>query len=248
VTAYLPSKELSEADVHAADAPEWMLTGLADNVARLHSAPPPDELAGSVALWQFLERMLCHIALAPERLPPGVSYAMLEGEAARMRELFEAFHLPVVNGHGDLKPSNVMLAHDQSAASTDALTFIDFELGGPHYRGYDLFKLFRTNRPSGPSAANRDAFLSHYGGKVGTRAALLQAETAAFEPLSWLEAAVFFFFAIREFPEEAHRWEELAAHRWSKYLDSRHLVENGGAAATALRAARQQGLAASAVE
>ena len=27
----------------------------------------------------------------------------------------------------------------------DAPTFIDFELGGPHYRGYDLFKLFRTS-------------------------------------------------------------------------------------------------------
>ena len=56
--------------------------------------------------------------------------------------------------HGDLKPSNVMqqlpaeadagVAANPATLSSD-VTFIDFELAGPHYRGYDLFKLFRTS-------------------------------------------------------------------------------------------------------
>ena len=39
-----------------------------------------------------------------------------------MREAFETFQLPVVNGHGDLKPSNVMLM-DGSSGATDEKGF-----------------------------------------------------------------------------------------------------------------------------
>ena len=38
----------------------------------------------------------------------------------------------------------------------------------------------------------------------------------AAEQLTWLEAAVFFLFAIRQFPDEAPTWAPLAAQRWER--------------------------------
>ena len=85
-----------------------------------------------------------------------------------MRARCEALDLPIVYGHGDLKPSNVMSTHSSAAAgaavgaaagaaadadaeqdqanSDSQICFIDFELAGQTYRGYDLYKLFRTTR------------------------------------------------------------------------------------------------------
>ena len=45
-----------------------------------------------------------------------------------------------VLGHGDPKLSNVLMIE------RGGITFIDFELAGPNYRGYDIFKLFRTSK------------------------------------------------------------------------------------------------------
>ena len=66
----------------------------------------------------------------------------------------------------------------------------------------------------------------------------LVAETRACEPLTWLEAAVFFFFAIAEYPSEAYRWEALATQRWERYLQTAPMVDAEGDAAQALLAAR----------
>ena len=54
-----------------------------------------------------------------------------------MRDAVEACTHADVLGHGDLKPSNVLRLR------RGGITFIDFELAGPNYRGYDIFKLFR---------------------------------------------------------------------------------------------------------
>ena len=151
-----------------------------------------------------------------------------------MRRRCDALNLPLVYGHGDLKPSNVM----ECAAAAGGVCFIDLELAGDHYRGYDLFKLFRTSEQM--SRANLRAFLRDYlaataaadddEGRAGAEAPAsaksaksarsakssaalesslrldeLQAETYASEPLSWLEAAVFFLFAIREYPSQVRR-------------------------------------------
>ena len=53
-----------------------------------------------------------------------------------------------VLGHGDLKPSNVLRLR------RGGITFIDFELAGPNYRGYDIFKLFRTSKLPAASDAS----------------------------------------------------------------------------------------------
>ena len=48
-----------------------------------------------------------------------------------MRERFGELQLPVVLGHGDLKPSNVMAGADAPPPGADeAVSFIDFELAG----------------------------------------------------------------------------------------------------------------------
>ena len=115
-----------------------------------------------------------------------------------MRARCDALDLPLVLGHGDLKPSNVM--HD--ATAQPPISFIDFELCGMNYRGYDLFKLFRTSADM--STANLRSFLAAY---LEESAALsrdgppdaaatdapspslaeLEAESYAAEPLTWLE-------------------------------------------------------------
>ena len=66
----------------------------------------------------------------------------------------------------------------------------------------------------------------------------LLAETYAAEPLTWLEAAIFFLFACAEYPAEAERWAPLAEQRWQRYLVSAHLVDDDGEATLALARAR----------
>ena len=171
-----------------------------------------------------------------------------------MRARCDALALPIVRGHGDLKPSNVMMvrAAEEGVGADEAISFIDFELSGRHYRGYDLFKLFRT--ASEPSTINMRRFFEHYltasaeipaaGGSSASAASVeleldvLQAEAYAAEPLTWLEAAVFFLFAICVYPEHSADWVDLAQDRWSRYLGSAEAVEPDGVAAHALLDAR----------
>merc|ERR1719191_904350 len=79
----------------------------------------------------------CRPELVPDELP---SLEMLRTEIAFARAALEAQKPGIVLGHNDFKPSNVMLTREDPYA----VTLIDFELGGPNYRGFDLFKLFRT--------------------------------------------------------------------------------------------------------
>ena len=149
-------RDLTERDMHAPGASP-LLCAIAPQLAVLHSLPlrprPRSEAdraalgveggseevgAEGVKFWHFLRRMLNHIATAPQRLPRGVTLELLEHETRRMRRCADAVRLPIIHGHGDLKPSNVM-----SSAGDTHVQFIDFELAGAHYRGYDLHKLFR---------------------------------------------------------------------------------------------------------
>ena len=193
----------------------------------------------------------------------------VRAEVVRMRERCAALELPVVYGHGDLKPSNVMRrdatvpAHplDHAIGNDDAISFIDFELAGAHYRGYDLYKLFRTADDF--SNANVRMFLESYlaalpaaeataaaaaaasvapasGSERALTASLaeLEAEAYAAEPLTWLEAAVFFLFALSVYPDKAETWRPLAVQRWESYLASASRIDADGEATAALLAAR----------
>mmetsp|Transcript_7923 Transcript_7923/g.13406 ORF Transcript_7923/g.13406 Transcript_7923/m.13406 type:complete len:207 (+) Transcript_7923:2-622(+) len=205
--------------------------------------------------------MLVHIesqANRQEALPGSVTSARLHAEVEWMHSRMDALKLPVVCGHGDLKPSNVMAAdiregHNGACCEFEderRISFIDFELGGMHYRGYDLYKLFRTTGEM--SLQNLRCFLIEYlsadtsaRGQKRERhqqAELdeLCAETLLFQPISWLEAAIFFFFAISTYPSEKEKWAALALDRWERYVASAHLIDIDGDATRALLSARQQ--------
>jgi hypothetical protein len=66
----------------------------------------------------------------------------------------------------------------------------------------------------------------------------------AAESLTWLEAAVFFLFAMCEYPSEASEWSPLALSRWESYLASAPAIDADGEATRALLAARQAARAA----
>eukprot|EP00435_Cladocopium_sp_Y103_P060246 s178_g22.t1 len=104
---------------------------------------------------------------------------------------------------------------------------IDFELGGPNYRGFDWMKLFR--RPEGVSQKDwvtkdlehfLQSYASHQADSVDL-ASLLR-ETLAFEPLTWLEAFVFFLALPKYKPEGVAKWQRLAEHRWEMYQQTRY--------------------------
>mmetsp|Transcript_90853 Transcript_90853/g.211390 ORF Transcript_90853/g.211390 Transcript_90853/m.211390 type:complete len:143 (+) Transcript_90853:3-431(+) len=120
----------------------------------------------------------------------------------------------LVLGHGDFKPSNVMLHKGN-------VKLIDFELAGPNYRGFDLMKLFRTAKGASEDCLRH--FLLAYMSAIGSPEDLsaLVDEVHAFEPLTWLEAAVFFLILPQFKPEETARWHQLAVDRWGKYEETK---------------------------
>lgn len=216
ITDFVHGDTLAEADMHAAGSA--YPAQIAPRLAALHRCTS-DECAasgagaGTSALWTFLQRMVDHIATEPGSLPRGISMDDLRREVGRMRARCDALALPMVLGHGDLKPSNVMLGADGAA------TFIDFELAGPNYRGYDIFKLFRTAGPSPVSDQNLGRFVEAYLGETASASAVdhVRLETRLFEPLTWLEAAIFFSFASVQLPEKRSEMAALAADRWRAY-------------------------------
>jgi len=207
VCEFVAGAEIDEAAVHANDC-ALAVDVLAPKLRRLHALPSPPPLPRApAALWRGVDAMLGGAGGGP------IALERLEREAARMRRAVGAVAEADVLGHGDLKPSNVMLGADGAA------TFIDFELAGPNYRGYDIFKLFRTAGPSPVSDQNLGRFVEAYLGETASASAVdhVRLETRLFEPLTWLEAAIFFSFASVQLPEKRSEMAALAADRWRAY-------------------------------
>ncbi|GMH90114.1 hypothetical protein TrST_g1870 [Triparma strigata] len=133
----------------------------------------------------------------------------------------------VVLCHGDLKPSNVMVSKTSDKKISAKL--IDFELSGVGWRGFDLYKMFRT-RGEG-SVQNMKTFVESYLDCEGEceveLTELLVEEATLFEPVTWLEAGVFFLYAIgegrddltnKEIVEWEKEMEELAKDRIGEYM------------------------------
>jgi len=167
----------------------------------------------------------------------------------------------VVFAHGDLKPSNMMRTPVAADVDIDdagpALSFIDLELSGPNYRGFDIMKLFRADE--GFSEPNLLLFLRAYlttaglcsaaegrspnddddggGGDCDRLTRRLYAEARMFEPLTWLEAAVFFVLVLAmggRGEAETQRNYRLGKQRWRRYLASKALVAQYADQASAL--------------
>jgi len=163
----------------------------------------------------------------------------------RWRRCRSSGSLPTVQfGHGDFKASNILLLSPPVAfASTpsdsklsNAVQFIDLELAGTHYRGFDLAKLFRTDDRTHFTEVNELHFLEAYAAEVSKinrhEVAFsvddLKDEAKALLPMTWLEAAIFFVCMTtiaRDDSQGGHqqaalRWDDLAAERLRSYKRS----------------------------
>lgn len=213
----LPGRTLGEADMHKGDRP--MLACVAKALSAFHRLPVPSECEGEPMLWRTIDKMLLVVEERPELMPEGVpDIRAVREEVAKARSALESHCPSVVLGHGDCKPSNVILTKEEPCQAT----LIDFELGGPNYRGFDLFKIFRTGLPF--SHSSMEHFVRVYAEDsdvcTGEVPALL-AEIHLFEPLTWLEAAIFFLTLPQFKPQETERWHALAVDRWAKYTSTR---------------------------
>ena len=148
-----------------------------------------------------------------------------------MRRELGALNLPVVLCHGDFKPSNIVAVNDYASerSSVKDIVLIDYELSGPGYRGFDFYKLFRTSKCSRQNDANMKAFVRSYlrsSESVDNDASLtiestlveqVLSEMKLFEPMTWLEAGIFFLFAAKGDPTQIHKWEKLALDRFNNF-------------------------------
>ena len=210
VCAFVAGVEADEAAVRR-DGCRLAVDEIAPKLRALHALPTPAPLpAAPAALWRGVDAMLA--AYGGARHGP-IDAATLAREARRMRAAVDAVAAADVVGHGDLKPSNVMVD------AAGAATFIDFELAGPNYRGYDIFKLFRSSSEPPVTNADLSRFLAAYLGPSATARTVdhILLETRLFEPLTWLEAAIFFAFASVQLPAKRDEMRALAADRWCAY-------------------------------
>merc|ERR550532_1223921 len=106
-------------------------------------------------LWRTMDKMMEVVARKPKLMPTGLpGIEGITAEISAARAALEQHRPKVVLGHGDFKPSNVIMQ------KPCIIKLIDFELGGPNYRGFDLMKVFRT--ATGASEACMRHFLLAY--------------------------------------------------------------------------------------
>jgi tRNA A-37 threonylcarbamoyl transferase component Bud32 len=135
---WLEDKSLDETIVHG--SVEWV-ERVAPRLAAFHYMKTPNP---PNVLWESIDIMM--------NMMQDVS--LVERQVSQQRQSIEALELPTVLGHGDLKPSNII--------GEKTPRFIDFEISGMHYRGFDLAKLFRTKHPTRLTKDNLKRFLECY--------------------------------------------------------------------------------------
>jgi len=142
----------------------------------------------------------------------------------------------VQTGHGDFKPSNIMLVDVQQSTTSSSVTimrdgeirFVDWDLTGPNYRAYDVAKLFRTNQPTEYTCRNRRYFLETYAVAYNKDSPahqprlspdVLEAQIQLILPMTWLEAAIFFVCMASNTVDSGSvsRWNKLAFDRLECY-------------------------------
>lgn len=205
IMEYIPSLPLNEADTQASNAKTAsILKTVATSLAKLHSFTPPVDDDGSSfknnMLWSSLEVLLSLIGETEE----GQYY---RNQISWQRNQLDFLELPIVFGHGDFKPSNIIMVMENDDEHDVVAKFIDFEMVGWHFRAFDLAKLFRATTATSSSTTtttttdqNRQAFLQQYLQQMeknndatgATTLPLLQLESQLLLPMAWLEAAIFF--------------------------------------------------------
>ena len=256
VMEHIDGQVLTEEDVHGSSDGRILCEKIGAKLAQLHSTLLPPNLSAVVAnedgvdnnmLWRTLDAMLNFVEndepIPKAALDAGWTYARLCDEVQSMRQTLGMLELPpAVLGHGDFKPSNILVVDIDPASSSEdetesAVVLIDYELSGLGYRGFDFYKLFRTAEPATQNQDNMEAFIRSYlqyssgpavnnDNSSSTTISLAQieqvlAEMKLFEPLTWLEAGIFFLFAAKGDPTQLDRWEELAFNRLDNYSASK---------------------------
>jgi streptomycin 6-kinase len=220
--------------------------------------PLPVGVVPKPMVWVSVDSMMNRLArhssagrLPAAPAPRSWTVAEVARACAGERAILDATGGAIKVGHGDLKPSNVL-------AVGGGAVLIDFELAGPNYRGFDLCKLFRNDK-GGLAEGPLHTFLAAYretsnalgadpalpsaaalaAGASTTRApspapthqaAWVGAEAERLEPVTWLEAAVFFMTVLCErgfAPAQYEVAERLSAHRWARYLAMRPQFARG---------------------
>ena len=202
-----------------------------DCLSHMHSLPGK---GGPNMLWHAMDVLLSSVDKNYQlSTDSGSSWSLakLQDTIGNYRGRLEAMDVPCVAvGHGDFKLSNVMITH-----ATQEIQFIDFELSGTHYRGYDLAKFFRSAKQSTASRSlYQQTFWESYHRNIAvtggedpssiTKAAMddavsqLEWEAQLLEPMTWLEAASFFLsMASLDDPSEKEKWNAMARSRLSSF-------------------------------
>lgn len=217
----LDGRTLEEADMHKNDL--GLLDKIASVLSTLHHLPVPAACEGPPMVWRSIDKMIETASrtsepwLWPKDVP---NIKAIAQEVRKARVALEKRDPAIVLCHGDLLPNKVFLNKEG-----DKVHLIDFELGGPNYRAFDLMKIFRTGETS--SETSMEHFLRAYAKNMDQsekEISQLIAETKMFEPLTWLEAACFFLALPQFTPQETARWNSLALDRWQKYEATKHLL------------------------
>ena len=140
---YMKGTTLEEITIHQPDQCD-LLDKVASQLKRLHSFPIPLGFERTNMLWFSLNIMLK--GTNRQELQKEYSY-----HASRVTPLLQKTQCL---GHGDFKPSNVIHSYC-------GIRFIDYELSGLHYRGFDVAKFFRTD-PAKRNNDNFEYFLNSY--------------------------------------------------------------------------------------
>lgn len=182
------------------------LKGVAETLAKLHCVQGfkrKDGKSDRNMLWDCCNVLLEELKEWDENL-----YLTYSSELKYQKFVLESLSLPLVLGHGDFKPSNVIVLNDSGEAR-----LIDWETCGCHYRAYDLAKFFRAVEPKSKEedellSKKHLTFLRKYCEQVrrisGTNAKdpnVVFFESKLLLPMTWLEAAL--FFHCKSFDDES---------------------------------------------
>lgn len=193
-----------------------VMQSVAKTLAKLHSTPCAPILSGqNNMLWSCCDVFLTQLKQNDKRL-----YRLYKFELDKQRQALDSLQLPIVLGHGDFKPSNVIILDESGEAK-----LVDWETCGCHFRAYDTAKLFRMTstmpkKEQDEGSRNRFAFLQQYCNEVGDETCdpeSLWLESRLLLPMTWLEAAMFFHCQSSSGKKE---YLSLAKNRLEGYRES----------------------------
>jgi thiamine kinase-like enzyme len=231
ITEFLPGTLLNSS-VFMSDT--TLRKDIAERLAHLHALETPPNLdwcCDDPLIWCACDALTSRTNR--DLMLPGFDLDELIEHVELYRNVVASTSPKVVTGHGDLKPTNIIQLPENRGLSNSHIQFIDFELAGPGYRGYDIFKLFRAAKVDEDKL--RQFVIDYLQADSHTQlrssdqfeceVEKLYAEALMFEPLTYLEPVIFFNSAVSEFPDQADKFTELARARWDMYLKTKHHIK-----------------------